>query len=65
MIGFVVLLVFFLFGVACTCLSGWIAERRGRSVKLWCWMGAIFGPIALLAIALLRPIPTAPTGEPR
>jgi hypothetical protein len=23
-------------------LSGWIAERRGRSIELWCWMGFIF-----------------------
>ena len=50
--------VFFLF-VVCTFLSGWIAGRRGRSVKLWCWMGFIFGPIAPLVVALLPP-----AGEP-
>ena len=37
----------------CTFLSGWIAGRRGRSVTLWCWMGAIFGPIAPVAVAVL------------
>ena len=42
-------------GVVCICLSGWIAERRGRSVKLWCWLGAVFGPIAPVAVALLPP----------
>jgi hypothetical protein len=44
----------FLF-VVCTFLSGWIAGRRGRSAKLWYWLGAISGPIALLAVALLPP----------
>jgi MFS family permease len=34
-------------------LSGWIAERRGRSIKFWCWMGFISGPIAPLVLALL------------
>jgi hypothetical protein len=37
-------------------LSGVIAEHRGRSVRLWCWLGAIFGPVAPLAVALLRPV---------
>jgi len=49
--------------VVCTLLSGWIAGRRGRSTKLWYWLGAIFGPIAIVAVALL---PSAPerTGRP-
>jgi hypothetical protein len=45
--------------LACIPLSGWIAERRGRSVKLWCWMGFIFGPIAPLVVALLPPAPAS------
>jgi hypothetical protein len=45
-------------------LSGWIAERRGRSVKLWCWLGAIFGPFATLAVALLPPVRES-AGTPR
>jgi len=57
MIGFIVLL---LLNVASIPLSGWIAERRGRSIKLWCWMGAIFGPIAPLVVALL---PSAPPND--
>jgi NO-binding membrane sensor protein with MHYT domain len=28
-------------------LAGRIAEQRGRSVKVWAWMGAIIGPLAL------------------
>jgi hypothetical protein len=48
---------------ACIPLSGWIAERRGRSIKLWCWMGFIFGPIAPLVIALLPPA-SEPGGRP-
>ena len=51
--------------VAFTLLSGWIAGRRGHSTKLWYWLGAVFGPIALLAIALLPTIPTTPAGQPR
>jgi hypothetical protein len=47
--------------VACMALSGWIAERRGRSVKLWCWMAFIFGPVAALVVALL---PSAPLSSP-
>jgi MFS family permease len=38
-----------------TFLSGWIAERHGRSTILWYWLGAIFGPIAPLVVALLPP----------
>ena len=41
--------------VVCPDLSGRIAERRGRSIKLWWWMGLIFGPIAPLVVALLPP----------
>lgn len=48
--------------VACMALSGWIAERRGRSVKLWCWMAFIFGPVAALVVALLPSAP--PSGAP-
>ena len=57
MIGFVVVLISF---VVFTLLSGWIAERRGRSTTLWYWLGAIFGPLAAIAVALLPPV-----GEPR
>jgi uncharacterized membrane protein YdcZ (DUF606 family) len=53
MTGFVVL---FLLGVVCTCLPGLIAARRGRSASLWAWLGAIFGPIALVAVVLLPPV---------
>jgi len=62
MIGFAVA---FLSLAAFTYLSGWIAGRRGRSTKLWYWLGAILGPIAAFAVALLPPVPTAPAGEPR
>lgn len=62
MIAFAVALLLF---VVFTFLSGWIAGRRGHSTKLWYWLGAIFGPIALLAIALLPPVPTTPASEPR
>jgi hypothetical protein len=62
MIGFAVAL---LLTVVFTFLSGWIAGRRGRSTKLWYWLGAILGPIALLAIVLLSPVPAASDGQTR
>jgi hypothetical protein len=37
--------------------------RRGRSTKLWYWLGAIFGPFAVLAVALLPPA-SEHTGRP-
>jgi hypothetical protein len=62
MIGFAVTLLMI---VAFTLLSGRIAGRRGHSTKLWYWLGAILGPIALLAIALLPPIPPTSADQPR
>jgi ABC-type Fe3+ transport system permease subunit len=32
--------------------TGLLAGRRGRRVREWYWMGALFGPFALLAVAL-------------
>jgi hypothetical protein len=32
------------------------AERRGRSVKAWMWLGLVFGPFAWLTVALLPSI---------
>jgi uncharacterized membrane protein YdcZ (DUF606 family) len=61
MIGFTALLLTVVF----TLLSGWIAERRNRSTKLWYWLGAILGPIALFAIALLPPVATTPASQTR
>jgi MFS family permease len=60
MIGFAVV---FLSLIVCTLLSGWIAGRRGRSTRLWYWLGAIFGPFAPVVIALLPPA-REPTGRP-
>ena len=54
----------FLLLVVPTFLSGWIAERRGRSTTLWYWLGAIFGPIAPFVVALLPPT-SEPGSRPR
>jgi hypothetical protein len=62
MIGFAVAL---LLTTVFTFLTGWMAGRRGRSTKLWYWLGAILGPIALLVIALLPPVLTTPAGQTR
>jgi hypothetical protein len=62
MIGLAVAL---LLTAAFTFLTGWIAGRRGRSTQLWYWLGAMLGPIALLAAALLPPARITPAGQPR
>ena len=49
-------------GFACMYLSARLAERRGRSARAWMWVGAIFGPLALLALVAMparRPAVTA------
>jgi hypothetical protein len=33
-------------------LAGLIAERRGRSVKIWAWLAAFIGPLALPLVLL-------------
>jgi hypothetical protein len=33
-------------------LPGRIAMRRGRSFRIWAWIGAIFGPLALPLVFL-------------
>jgi len=55
---------FYILLFACIPLSGWIAERRHRSIKLWCWMGFIFGPIAPLVVAVLPPTSESGGGPP-
>jgi hypothetical protein len=47
--------------IVCWLLCAHVAEWRGRSGKLWFWLGAVFGPLALIALALLpeRPETTA------
>ena len=36
-----------------TYASGLVAKRRGRNVRTWYWIGALFGPFALIAVSLL------------
>ena len=33
-------------------LAGRIAERRGRSFKIWAWIAAIIGPLAISLLFL-------------
>lgn len=33
-------------------LAGWLAERRGRSFKVWAWIAAFIGPLALPLVLL-------------
>ena len=39
--------------IVCCYLCGRIAGRRGRSIQAWVWLGAIFGPFALLLVVTL------------
>ncbi len=39
--------------VLCVYAAGQMALRRGRSAKGWMWTTAIFGPPALVLLALL------------
>jgi hypothetical protein len=48
-------LIVVVLAIACCYLCGRIAEQRGRSIKAWVWLGAIFGPLALLLVATLPP----------
>jgi hypothetical protein len=38
--------------IASIYLAGRMAERRGRSFKVWAWIGAIIGPLALPLVFL-------------
>ena len=38
--------------IASIYLAGRLAERRGRSFKVWAWIGAIIGPFALPLVLL-------------
>jgi hypothetical protein len=46
--------------VALNIVTAWLssrtAERLGRSVKAWMWLGILFGPLAWLTVALLPSI---------
>jgi len=35
-------------------LAGRIAERRGRSFKIWAWIAAVIGPLALPLVFLFH-----------
>ena len=44
-------------------LAGRIAERRGRSFKIWAWIAAFIGPLAL-PLVLLFPNLHGKNGDP-
>jgi hypothetical protein len=48
--------ILFVLNIVTACLSVQTAERRGRSVKAWMWLGLFFGPFAWLTVALLPSI---------
>ena len=50
--------ILFVLNIATAYLTFRTAETRGRSVKVWMWLGVLFGPFAWLTVALLPPIRT-------
>lgn len=52
----VIILILSFLGIVIAYLTADTAQRRGRSVKAWMWLGLIFGPFAWLAVALLPSI---------
>ena len=52
-------LLFLLINFLAMYLAGQVAVRRGRSLTNWLWLGASFGPLALVTVALLPPLQNA------
>jgi hypothetical protein len=52
----VIILVLSFLNIVIAYLTADAAQRRGRSVKAWAWLGFIFGPFAWLTVALLPSI---------
>ena len=38
--------------IASIYFAGWLAERRGRSFRVWAYIGALIGPFALPLVFL-------------
>jgi hypothetical protein len=49
-------LILFALNIWTAVMSLRTAERRGRSGKVWMWLGILFGPFAWATVALLPPI---------
>jgi hypothetical protein len=54
-------LLWVILNVVAMYFCGQVALHRGRSVKNWLWLGAAFGPFALITVALLPSIKKIPT----
>jgi hypothetical protein len=52
----VVIFILAFLNIVIALLTVQTAERRGRSVKAWMWLGVSFGPLAWLTVALLPAI---------
>ena len=55
-IDMVMMFILYFLGIVIAYLTAVTAQRRGRSVKAWMWLGLIFGPFAWLTVALLPSI---------
>ena len=57
--------VFFIVAAGSIPVAGELAKRRGRSFKIWAWIGAIIGPLAVPLLFLLPRMarPSGPSSE--
>ena len=55
-IDMVMMFILYFLGIVIAYLTAVTAQRRGRSVKAWMWLGLIVGPFAWLIVALLPSI---------
>jgi hypothetical protein len=52
-IDMVMMFILYFLGIVIAYLTAVTAQRRGRSVNAWMWLGLIFGPFAWLVVVLL------------
>jgi hypothetical protein len=58
-------LVVFVVSIVSIVLAGRIAERRGRSFKIWAWIAAFIGPLALPLVLLFPNLQAGTATMPR
>jgi predicted PurR-regulated permease PerM len=56
MLALAAMFILYVLNIMIAYLTAKSAERRGRSVSAWMWLGLIFGPFAWLTVALLPSI---------
>jgi hypothetical protein len=57
--------IFIAIGAGSIFVAAELAQRRGRSLKMWAWIGALIGPFAIPMLFLLPRLPAPAEGAPR